>query len=31
MNTQEIVKRLANLLYQDEGVYEGAVCFDWSS
>ena len=31
MNIQEIVKRLAKLLYQDEGVYEGAVCFDWSS
>ena len=31
MNTQEIVKKLAKLLYQDEGVYEGAVCFDWSS
>lgn len=31
MNTQDIVKRLAKLLYQDEGVYEGVVCFDWSS
>lgn len=31
MNTQEIVKKLAELLYKDEGVYDGAVCFDWSS
>ena len=22
---------MAKLLYQDEGVYEGVVCFDWSS
>ena len=28
---QEIVKKLAELLYKDEGVYDGAVCFDWSS
>jgi len=31
MNTQEIVKKLAELLYKDDGVYEGVVCFDWSS
>ena len=31
MNTQEIVKKLAELLYKDEGVYDGAVCFDWAS
>jgi hypothetical protein len=31
MNTQEIVKKLAELLYKDDGVYEGVVYFDWSS
>lgn len=31
MNTQEIVKKLAELLYKDEGVYEGVVYFDWSA
>lgn len=31
METKEIVKKLAELLYKDEGVYEGVVCFDWSS
>ena len=31
METREIVKKLAELLYKDEGVYDGAVCFDWSS
>ena len=31
MNTQEIVKKLAELLYKDEGVYDGVVYFDWSS
>ena len=31
MNTQEIVKKLAELLYKDKGVYEGVVYFDWSS
>ena len=31
MNTQEIVKKLAELLYKDEGVYNGVVCFDWSA
>ena len=28
MNTQEIVKKLAELLYKDEGVYNGVVCFE---
>ena len=31
METREIVKKLAELLYKDEGVYDGVVCFDWSS
>lgn len=31
MNTQEIVKKLAELLYKDEGAYDGAVCFDWNT
>lgn len=31
METKEIVKKLAELLYKDEGVYDGVVCFDWSS
>lgn len=31
MNTHEIIKKIAELLYKDEGVYEGIVCFDWSS
>ena len=31
METKEIVKKLAELLYKDEGVYDGAVCFDWAS
>ena len=31
MEIREIVKKLAELLYKDEGVYDGAVCFDWSS
>ena len=31
MVTREIVKKLAELLYKDEGVYDGAVYFDWSS
>ena len=31
METREIVKKLAELLYKDEGVYEGVVCFDHSS
>lgn len=31
MKTKEIVKKLAELLHKDEGVYEGVVYFDWSS
>ena len=31
METKEIVKKLAKLLYKDEGVYDGVLCFDWSS
>ena len=31
METREIVKKLAELLYKDEGVYEGVVCFDHSA
>jgi hypothetical protein len=31
MTIRDIVKKLANLLYKDEGAYEGVVCFDWSS
>ena len=31
MGTREIVKKLAELLHKDEGVYEGVVYFDWSS
>ena len=31
MGTKEIIAKLAELLYKDEGVYEGVVCFDHSS
>lgn len=31
MNTKKIIKKLAELLYKDEGVYDGVVCFDWAS
>ena len=31
METRDIVIKLAELLHKDEGVYDGAVCFDWSS
>ena len=31
MGIKEIVKRLANLLHKDENVYNGSVCFDFSS
>lgn len=31
METKEIVKKIAELLYKDEGVYNGVVCFDHSS
>ena len=31
MKTRESVKKLAELLHKDEGVYEGVVYFDWSS
>jgi hypothetical protein len=31
MDINNIIKRLAELLYKDEGVYDGAIYFDWSS
>lgn len=29
MNTQEIVKKLAELLYNEDDGYNGIICFDW--
>ena len=31
MNTQEIVKKLAELLYMENSLYNGVIHFDWSS
>ena len=31
MNTQEIVKKLAELLYMENSLYNGVIYFDWSS
>lgn len=31
MNTQEIVKKLAELLYMENSRYNGVIHFDWSS